>query len=72
MDWPIYNTIVWEDFKRTWSQEDITNIKIVLDKVKANTDSTPELKCELTKQEKALAANFVVQAFLWGCCKPNL
>lgn len=67
-----YEAKEWEDFKRTWSQEDITHIESFLDKVKVNADSTPELKCELTKQEKAWAANFAVQAFLWGCCKPNL
>lgn len=61
----------WDDFKRTWSQEDITNLENVLKKAKANTDSTPELKCQLTKQEQLWATNFVVQAFLWGCCKAH-
>jgi hypothetical protein len=72
MDGSINESIEWKDFKKTWSQEDITNIESVLKKIKTNTISAPELKCELTKQEKAWAANFAVQAFLWGCCKANI
>ena len=71
MDGSINESREWKDFKKTWSHEDITNIENVLKKVKANADNTPDLKNRLTKQEKAWATNFVVQAFLWGCCKAN-
>jgi hypothetical protein len=72
MEGPRLDIDRWEDFKRTWSQEDLSNLESVLKKAKANADCGSELKDQLTKQEKAWTANFVVQAFLWGCCKENI
>lgn len=59
----------WENFKKTWSQEDISNLERILKKVKMDENHIPDFKDPLTEQEKSWAANFAVQAYLWGCCR---
>lgn len=62
------NECRWNEFEKSLSLEDKTNLESILKKANIKADCGLDTNTMLTKNEKIWTSNFVWQAILWGFC----